>query len=343
MAQLPTKEGTISFEIPSIHTACFTYYKIIGDVHNGSPPVVVVHGGPGTGHEYLLPFANLWSLYGLPVVFYDQIGCGSSTRLPQTAGDNSFWQESLFIAELDNLLDKLRLRDGPGFHLLGQSWGGMIGAAFAAGRPRGLRRLVLASALASQELSIRGIQLLRMQLPPETQQALKEAEKKGEFDSQAFTDGVGMLFKKHLCRVEPFPPEELIPALTHLSEDKTVNKTMYVTPTATVLSFTVSCFCPSPISNFSSEDGYCRALSCQALTAPLSFVWLPLYGFLCLLFFPFAPSCYNLFLLYLYPFSLLCYLFLDTFCFLCFLSLNTYLIISSFTFKCYFYIMRFLP
>lgn len=220
---VPVKEGEVSFGIPSIDHPCSTYYKIIGDLSTG-PPVVVVHGGPGAGHEYLLPFADLWPRYKLPVIFYDQIGCASSTHLPQTAGDKTFWQESLFIAELNNLLDSLRLRDG--FYLLGQSWGGMLGAAFAASQPRGLRKLILASALASKELSIRSIQLLRKQLPQETQQALSDAEKNRDFDSSAYKDAVNLFYKKHLCRVEPFPPPELIPTLKNLSEDKTVYGTM---------------------------------------------------------------------------------------------------------------------
>lgn len=125
MEQIPLMEGTAPFKIPGNEgIECFTYYKIFGDISSGTPPVVVLHGGPGCGHEYLLTFATLWSKYGLPVVFYDQIGCASSTHLPQTAGDKEFWKESLFIAELNNLLDSLNLRDGPGFHLLGHSWGG---------------------------------------------------------------------------------------------------------------------------------------------------------------------------------------------------------------------------
>ena len=229
MAELPTKEGTVPFNISSIDHPCFTHYKIFGDLSKNSPPVIVVHGGPGAGHEYLLPFANIWPRYGLPVVFYDQIGCAASTHLPQTLGDTSLWQVSLFIAELNNLIDSLHLRSGPGFHLLGQSWGGMIAAEFAGSRPKGLRRLVLASAIASWELYTQGIQLLRQQLPLETQNRLTEAEQKSEFDSPMYKEAVGVFFQKHVCRVELPLPHELSPALQHLSEDTSVYGTMYVT------------------------------------------------------------------------------------------------------------------
>ncbi|KAK8041409.1 proline-specific peptidase [Apiospora phragmitis] len=52
---------------------------------------LVVHGGPGAGKEYLLALAELWSQYGLPVVFYDQIGCSAFTHLRQTTCDQAFW------------------------------------------------------------------------------------------------------------------------------------------------------------------------------------------------------------------------------------------------------------
>ncbi|KAI5863697.1 proline-specific peptidase [Durotheca rogersii] len=227
MHEIPVREGKAPFRIPSIDEPCFTYYKIIGDLSSGTPPVIVAHGGPGVGHEYLLTFADLWQQYGLPVVFYDQIGCASSSHLPQKAGDRSFWQEQLFQDELDNLLDHLELRRDPGFHLLGQSWGGMLGSAFAARQPRGLRRLVLASALASAELGGRGTRLLRDQMPPDMRQALDEAEQKGEYDSPAYKRALDFYYRKHVCRADPFPPAELVPALKHLGEDTTVYRTMY--------------------------------------------------------------------------------------------------------------------
>ncbi|KAK0618068.1 proline iminopeptidase [Bombardia bombarda] len=220
------KEGKVPFKVPSIDGECFTSYKIFGDLSSGKPPVIVLHGGPGAGHEYLLTFSALWEKHGLPVVFYDQIGCASSTHLPQKAGDKSFWQEQLFQDELDNLLDQLRLRDGPGFHILGHSWGGMLGAAFAARQPQGLQRVVLASALASRELSTKGIRLLREQMPADMKQALDQAEEKSEYDSPEYNRALDFFSRKHLCRSEPFPSPELLPAFSHLKDDPTVYRTM---------------------------------------------------------------------------------------------------------------------
>lgn len=226
MARTPSAEGRIPFKVPgNLDIPCSTYYKVFGDLSSGAPPVVFLHGGPGGGHEYLLSFAELWPQYGLPVVLYDQIGCGASTHLPQTAGDKDFWQESLFVAELDNLIDHLKLRDGPGFHLLGQSWGGMLAVAFAARQPRGLQRLVLASGLASMDLSEKSIQMCRSELPIDVQRVLAKCVQEADYTSQAYRDAMTVFQKTFVCRADPLP-EELMLSLKHLGEDQTVYGTM---------------------------------------------------------------------------------------------------------------------
>lgn len=226
MTDTDVREGTIPFTVSSIATPCHTYYKIIGDPSSPSPRLVILHGGPGTGHEYLLPFRQLWEQFQIPVVLYDQIGCARSTHLPETAGDESFWQESLFINELDNLLDSLGLRDGPGFHILGHSWGGRLVAAFAATRPRGLKRLVIASGIASTETFLEGLKRIRKDLPPDAQLAMSEGEETGNVKSPEFQKAMDVFFRLYFCRAEPFPPKELLPAFKNMSEDTTVRDAM---------------------------------------------------------------------------------------------------------------------
>ncbi|KAF2159826.1 hypothetical protein M409DRAFT_70728 [Zasmidium cellare ATCC 36951] len=228
MALSLTQEGTIPFKVPSIDSPCTTFYKVFGDISCGKPPIVILHGGPGGGHDYCLPFADLWPQYGIPVILYDQIGCGRSTHLQHKADDSSFWQEGLFVAELQNLLDFFKLQDdaGPGFHLLGQSWGGCLGSAFASTQPKALRRLVLAGAMASIELSIKSIRLLRQGLPEGAREALNDAEQRLDFSGKAYREGMKLFLQRHVCRTEPFP-EDLVKTLNNLAEDKTVYGTMY--------------------------------------------------------------------------------------------------------------------
>jgi len=107
-----------------------TWYRITGDLHSGKTPLVVAHGGPGCTHDYLLALAKLADT-GRPVVHYDQIGGGRSTHMPERGGD--FWTVDLFLDEITNLLTFLGINDR--YFLLGQSWGGMLGAEHAIRRP----------------------------------------------------------------------------------------------------------------------------------------------------------------------------------------------------------------
>ncbi|MEK7248701.1 MAG: alpha/beta fold hydrolase, partial [Chloroflexota bacterium] len=59
------------------------WYKIGGD--GPGVPLLLLHGGPGAGHDYLEPMATLGD--DRPVVFYDQLGCGNSDN----PNDTSLW------------------------------------------------------------------------------------------------------------------------------------------------------------------------------------------------------------------------------------------------------------
>jgi L-proline amide hydrolase len=124
-----------------------TWYRVTGDLSSDKTPLVVVHGGPGCTHDYVLSIAAIADT-GRPVIHYDQLGNGRSTRLPDMGED--FWTVDLFLAELDNLLSVLGVKDR--YFLLGQSWGGMLGAEHAIRRPAGLKALVISNSPASMAL-----------------------------------------------------------------------------------------------------------------------------------------------------------------------------------------------
>lgn len=154
MTEFPIIEGEVDFEVPNAGKPCKTWYKILGSLEETTAPVLIgLHGGPGSGHEYLVPLADLYRPHGIPTLLYDQIGCGRSTHLREKMGDAEFWSFDLFIKELDNLIDHLNIRKR-GFFLLGQSWGGVLAASYAmsggeGGSPPGLKKLVIASGPAS--------------------------------------------------------------------------------------------------------------------------------------------------------------------------------------------------
>jgi proline-specific peptidase len=223
MTVINSYEGKLPLEIPSAGKPCETWYKVFGDLSKGVP-LITMHGGPGAAHEYLLPFVDLHLKYGTTVVFYDQVGCGNSTRLREKMGDEDFWTIDLFIHELDALIDHLGLRSR-GFDLAGQSWGGMLAGVYAARKPKGLRRLVLADAPASIPLMLKGEQELMKFLPHDVQNVLEECHRNHDFESEKYKAAVGVFYKRHLCRLDPWPAE-VTKALGHLEEDPTVYMTM---------------------------------------------------------------------------------------------------------------------
>lgn len=108
------------------------YTRRVGD----GPPVVVLHGGPGAHHDYLLPQYDRLAR-GRTLLYYDQRGGGRSP-VPREAPLD--WQEH--VADLEALrahwgLDRLTL--------LGYSWGGLLAVLYALEHRDCVARLALVS------------------------------------------------------------------------------------------------------------------------------------------------------------------------------------------------------
>ncbi|WP_110686364.1 proline iminopeptidase-family hydrolase [Salinicola aestuarinus] len=180
-----------------------TWYRITGDLKTSSlTPVVVVHGGPGCTHDYVEAFKDL-AATGRPVIHYDQIGNGLSTHLPEKP--TAFWQVSLFLDEMDNLLQWLGIQKD--YLLIGQSWGGMLCAEHAVRRPGGLKGLVVANSPASMSLWLDAACQLRAQLPTDVQATLLAHEEAGTLSSAEYKAASDVFYKRHVCRLAQWPAE----------------------------------------------------------------------------------------------------------------------------------------
>ncbi|MCI4351350.1 MAG: alpha/beta fold hydrolase [Thermoplasmata archaeon] len=112
------------------------YVESYGGGEEGT--LLVVPGGPGLGHDYMHPLADLAPL-GYRVVLYDPLGCGRSDR-PRSSSARSFRHA---VNELDALRRALRL-PAP-VHLLGHSYGGRVVLEAAVRSPDRFAGIVLAS------------------------------------------------------------------------------------------------------------------------------------------------------------------------------------------------------
>lgn len=214
MTSIASREGRARFG------AYETWYRISGDLGTGKTPIVILHGGPGVAHNYVDSY-KLLAKQGRAVIHYDQLGCGNSTLLPDKGAD--FWTPQLFIDELENLVDHLGIR--PAFHVLGQSWGGMLGAEYAVTRPKGLKSLTIANSPASMKLWVEEANRLRAGLPVDVQETLTRHEQAGTTDSPEYQQATMAFYERHVCRVVPFPPE-VEESFAQVARNPTVYNTM---------------------------------------------------------------------------------------------------------------------
>jgi L-proline amide hydrolase len=201
-----------------------TWYRVVGDLDpdGARAPVILCHGGPGATHDYLESIAELHERSGRPCVLYDQLGNGKSEHLPDA--DPSFWTPELFERELEALAAHLGIERR--YHVLGQSWGGMLAYLHAIERPAGLVSIVAADSPASAaEFAAGANELLDEGFPPDVVATIREGERSGETSTPEFTAAVMEFYKRHVCRLDPWP-DEVNRSFAAMEEDPTVYGTM---------------------------------------------------------------------------------------------------------------------
>jgi proline-specific peptidase len=175
-----------------------TWYRVVGESAEGRDPLVALHGGPGSTHNYFTPLERL-AEGGRAVVLYDQIGCGSSDR-PQDIE----WGVDVFLDELATLRDRLGLER---VHLLGTSWGGQLALEHALSGYGGLTSLVLSSTLASIEEWVLEARRLRAALPADVVEVLDRHEQAGTFDDPEYREALGVFDDHYIHRGARGTPE----------------------------------------------------------------------------------------------------------------------------------------
>jgi L-proline amide hydrolase len=174
-----------------------TWYRVIGNLKSKMTPAVVIHGGPGAPHNYVLGIVNLIAMTGRPVIVYDQIGCGQSTHLNDKTSE--FWNVELFKEELGLLLKELEISKK--YILVGQSWGGMLSFAHAVDKPKGLKGLVIANSVASVPKWLPEIERLVSELPAVHRKAIRKGLKESSYASPEFEAANNFFTLRHLVRV----------------------------------------------------------------------------------------------------------------------------------------------
>ena len=189
---MPT-EGTIPY------AGGETWYHVVGEGEDpGKLPLLCLHGGPGANWLHMKPYEVLAD--ERTVVFYDQLGAGNSAVAEPH--DPAMWKPELFVEEVGAVREALGLDR---VHILGHSWGGMLGMQYAATQPEGLVSLIVESSPPSVPAWMAELGKLRAELPPEVDATLRKHEEAGTFTDPEYADAVMVFYKRHLCRVDPWP------------------------------------------------------------------------------------------------------------------------------------------
>jgi len=171
------------------------WWRRLGE--GGRPPLLLLHGGPGMGHDYLLPLAAL--ARDREVVFCDQLGCARS----DAPDDPSLYTIEKFALRVDALRDALKLDR---IALYGHSWGGILAIEYLTSKKRrGVDRLILSNALASARQANDGLLRLIGEMPDGDR--LLELERAKEYAAPEYARLVQNFDDLHFCRADPKPPE----------------------------------------------------------------------------------------------------------------------------------------
>lgn len=181
-----------------------TYYRTVGE-RTDKAPLILLHGGPGSTHNYFEVLDRVAEEDGRMLVMYDQIGCGNS----YVDGRPELWKAETWVNELIALREHLGLDT---CHLLGQSWGGMLLLTYICGYEHsGVKSGILSSTLPASWLW--GIEQARMikELPEEYQEAIKTATETGDYSSDIYQRAEEEYMLRHAAgKPDPDGPECLL-------------------------------------------------------------------------------------------------------------------------------------
>src|ERR1043165_912342 len=112
--------------------------------NNPTIKLLLLHGGPGSTHEYFEAFDSYLPAAGIEYYYYDQLGSLFSDQ-PDAP---ELWELPRFVDEVEQVRQALGLT-ADNFYLLGHSWGGLLAIEYALAHQEHLKGLVISNMMAS--------------------------------------------------------------------------------------------------------------------------------------------------------------------------------------------------
>src|SRR5690606_9518813 len=111
---------------------------------NPTVKILLLHGGPGSTHEYFEVFEKYFANEGFEFYYYDQLG----SYLSDQPDEPELWEIPRFVDEVEQVRQALGLgKDN--FYLYGQSWGGILAMEYALEHQQHPKDLIISNMMAS--------------------------------------------------------------------------------------------------------------------------------------------------------------------------------------------------
>lgn len=212
--------GFVDCHVPSVAKPCSIWYKISGCWPPKTRPLLILHGGPGFTHDYLSSLEDLTSPpWNLSLIFFDQLGSGKSTHLPEKYLDRGFWTEQLFLDQVTAVIRHLNVQDD--YNMLGHSWGGMLASSYAAKNPQGLKNLVLANTPVSGGHWLSVYKKYRDSMPKPHREILEMPRTLSTCSDDAYLSAMEEFNRRHFIQMRILPPD-LLKSYEDMASDRTV-------------------------------------------------------------------------------------------------------------------------
>ena len=154
-------------------------------------PVILLHGGPGFSSFYLKALEALGD--DRTVIRYDQLGGGRSGPLTDTT--------KMTIAHFVRELDSLRASLGyDKVHIVGHSWGTILGYEYYKAHPEHVVSLTLASAALDIHAWENNARRLAKTLSDSAQKAIQVREAEKKFDAPDYQAAINEFYGKYVWR-----------------------------------------------------------------------------------------------------------------------------------------------
>ena len=177
--------------------------------------LLLLHGGPGSTHEYLEACDTYLPGAGVEYYFYDQLGSGFSDQ----PDEPSLWEVDRFVDEVEQVCRALGL-DAGNFVLYGQSWGGILAIEYALAHQEHLRGLVISNMMSSvPAYNAYAEQVLMPQMDQAALAEIKAFEAAGDTENPRYMELlVEQHYVHHVLRMPPADwPEPVQRGFAHIN------------------------------------------------------------------------------------------------------------------------------